>query len=121
MADTQCPPRPPSIVPRGWRPSFPPDADGGESSPRPGFTHTCQALAEKGDVLGVLTLMRSRPAEVWPMDIMDHLAKAIRKLAKNDLAALIDVALGEIIGLATVLAVRCQLHVEQRLMVSAPV
>jgi hypothetical protein len=72
-------------------------------------------MVDEGNVPALLAWMRSQPADLLPPSIMDDLAKAIRKLARDDLSALIETAFGEILALAVVLLLRCQRHIEARL------
>ena len=75
----------------------------------------CDQLADRGDVLGLLAWLRSRSVLRLPPSAMDNLAKAIRRLERDNVDALVETAYAEIIGLVTTLLVRCELHVERRL------
>ncbi len=114
MPDPHSPPKPPSIIPRGWRPSLQPDAaDAGESKPRRGFSDDCEALAKTGDVLGVLAMLRSRSVLELPLSAADHLSQAVRQLEQRDSTRLVDVAFAEIIGLTSLLFLRVEILIEQ--------
>lgn len=75
----------------------------------------CDQLADQGDVLGLLAWLRSRSVLRLPPSAMDDLARAIRRLERDDVDALVEVAFSEILGLTTTLFIRCQMHVERRL------
>ena len=87
------------------------------------MSHTCETgageatadMAKQGNVAGLLAHIRSKPFEMLPPDIMDQLARSVRKLGGDDLSALINTAFTEILAFGTLLLVRCQLHVERRL------
>ena len=74
-----------------------------------------QKWIDQGDVLGLLDWLRSRSVTRLPTSAMDDVAKAIRRLERKDVDALVETAYAEIIGLTTLLLLRNQLHIEKRL------
>jgi len=78
-------------------------------------TKLSEDIIAQGDVAGLLAWMRNNSPDTWPKTIMNDLATAIRQLGKDDTSAVVELAFGEIIGMATTLLIRSQLHIDNRL------
>ncbi len=113
MDEKHHPPRPPSTMPRGWKGDPQERANGVRQEPAdPTFTEICSELSKRGDVLGVLGMLRSRTLEL-PTSAWDHLNLAVRNLEREDLPRLIEIGFSEIVGLTFLILLRAELHIEQ--------
>ncbi len=100
---------------RNGTPRNPREMGGQRQKVQDGPATDYQEWIDQGDVLGLLDWLRSRSVLRLPTSAMDDLAKAIRRLERQDIESLVDVAYSEIIGLITTLLVRYQIHIERRL------
>ena len=114
MHEKHHPPRPPPTVPRGRR-GDPQEATNRarRKATEPTFTQICSELAKRGDIQGVLGMLRSRSLLELPTQAWDYVSLAVRNLEKEDLPRLIEVGFAEMVGLTFLILLRAELHIEQ--------